>query len=52
MNVQPGLQSEPDSRMLSIISMQELIELERKLIPLLNKVRELLGKRPIIVPKE
>lgn len=30
----------------------ELIELERKLIPLLNRVREMLGKPAIIVPKD
>ena len=30
----------------------ELIELERKLIPLLNRVREMLGKSAIIVPKD
>lgn len=26
---------------------QELVELERKLIPLLNQVRKLLGKKPL-----
>ena len=30
----------------------ELAEMERKLIPLLNQVREMLGKRPIIIPRE
>ena len=30
----------------------DLIELERKLIPLLNRVHKMLGKPPVIVPKE
>lgn len=29
----------------------DLIELERKLIPLLNRVRAMLGKPPVIAPK-
>lgn len=29
----------------------DLVELERKLIPLLNRVRALLGKPPVIAPK-
>lgn len=30
---------------------QDLVELERKLIPLLNRTRAMLGKPPIIAPK-
>lgn len=33
------------------VSVTELVTLERMLTPLLNQVRTLQGKRPVIVPK-
>lgn len=37
---------------LLVLSREELIRLERQLIPLLNTVRALLGKRPVIIVNE
>lgn len=34
------------------LSREELAKLERQLIPLLNTVRQLQGKRPVIVPSD
>lgn len=36
----------------NLLSRDELARLERQLIPLLNTIRMMLGKRPVIVPKD
>lgn len=36
----------------SMLIQDDLVRMERQLIPLLNTIRQLLGKRPVIVPGE
>lgn len=37
---------------LPALTAEDLARMERQLIPLLNTVRQMLGKRPVIVPGE
>lgn len=42
----------PSGEKIWTLDIRELEALERKLIPLLNIVREIQGKRPVIVPND
>jgi hypothetical protein len=44
--------TEAQGALLPALTMDDLVRMERQLIPLLNTVRQLQGKRPVIVPGE
>lgn len=51
-NICATLITETQGVALPVLSVDDLVRMERQLIPLLNTVRQLQGKRPVIVPGE